>query len=109
MRPASSPLPLSRELYVCQRPSESIGSEQTTTISSNNGVEHQNNACMKGFAPSPFLVFHQQNGHKKRVWRNGAWVELLTPSILTALLASSGPPKSSERIITAPFRLPCVN
>ena len=42
------------ELCVCQMPSENAGSERTTIICSNNGAGHQNNACMKGSAPSHF-------------------------------------------------------
>ena len=65
-----------RELHACHRPSENAGSERTTTTCSNNGAKHQNNACMKGFALSCSTEFLQENGHKRRVWRNGVWAEL---------------------------------
>src|SRR5260370_38787400 len=98
-----------RELHVCHRPSESVGSERTTIICSNNGVEPQSNACMRGSGLSCFSAFHQQNGRKKRAWRNGAWVEPLMPLTRMASLVSSGRRKRSARIITALFRSPCAN
>src|SRR5450759_1031611 len=98
-----------RELHACHRPSENAGSERTTTTCSNNGAEHQNNACMKGFALSCSTEFLQENGHKRRVWRNGVWAELLMPLIRTGSLASSGLRKSSERIIIALSPLPCAS
>ncbi len=52
------------------------------------------------FGLSCFLAFLRQNG---------VWVELRMPLIRMESSASSGPPKRSERIITALFRLPCVN
>ena len=72
------------ELRVCQRPSENAGSERTTIICSNSGVGHQNNACMKGSAPSPCSASLQQNGLKKPAWRKGA-----APSRVV-VLSSSG-------------------
>ena len=99
----------SRELYLCQRPSENAGSERTTIICSNNGVEPQNNACMKGFARLCFSASRQQNAHKKQVWQNGAWVVLRMPLTHMASLVSSDQPKRNEKIITALFRSPCVN
>src|SRR5437764_15002474 len=94
------PLRSSTGGHRCHKRSENDGSERTTIICSNNGVEHQNNACMKGLDLSYCSVCHRQNGHRKQVWQQGAWGERLTPLIPTVSLASSGPARNSERIIT---------
>src|SRR5579883_1632787 len=110
MPSCASPLPVkAQELRVRHRLSENAGSERTTTICSNNGVELQSNACMKAFALSYFSELLRQNGHKRRTWRNGAWAAQLMPLTRMASLASSDQRERSEKIITALFRSPCVN